>query len=456
MCTPQEILSKHDNAHLLHPITEFRTQEKRGPRIFTGGKGIRLDTIDGRSVIDGFSGLFNINVGHGRTEIADAVAEQMRKLAYYPSFYGFSSEPAIRLAERLSKLMPAPSEIDHFLFTTGGSDANETAFGTARLYHALRGEKSRQKILSRRWSYHGITRGAGSATTIPLYHMFSEPDPLHIHVAAPYCLRCEFGLKLHDCGLRCVDSVAETIQKEGADTIAAFIAEPVFGTGGIIPPPPEYFRRLADLCRSHGILFILDEVITGFGRTGKWFGMEHWNVYPDLVSLAKGITSGYLPLGAMGVSRRVYETIRDQSPQKYPFMIGLTYNNHPASCAAALANIEILENEGLVDQSRQAGAYMLERLQEVFKDHPFVAEIRGLGMLASVEFANPGSLDPVGGRPMAFTGAVVGRCWEEGLIIRALWENVSLAPPLCTTPAQVDEMIDIVRKAVESVTRKYI
>lgn len=448
-------LSALDCAHLLHPITEFRTHEKKGPRVFTAGKGIRLQTADGRSIIDGFSGLFNINVGHGRTEIADAVAAQMRKLAYYPAFYGFSSEPAIRLAQRLAHLLPAESEIDHFLFTTGGSDANETVFATARLYHALKGQTQRRKILSRRWAYHGITRAAGSATSLPVYHHLSPPDPLHIHVAAPYCFRCEFDLKLPDCGYRCVDALDEAVEKEGADTIAAFIAEPVSGTGGIIPPPPEYFARVADVCRAHGILLIFDEVITGFGRTGKWFGMEHWNIYPDLVAFAKGITSGYLPLGAMGVSRHVYETIRDMSPQKMPYMIGLTYNNHPAACAAAMANIEIIEKDGLVPNAAETGAYLLQCLHQAFDGHPLVADIRGLGLLASVECAQPDTKDPVGGRPMAFSNTVAAGCWEQGLIIRSLWENISLAPPLCTTRADVDEMIDILARAVDSATVRF-
>lgn len=446
-------LSELDKAHLLHPITQFGTHEKQGPRIFTGGKGIRLETAEGRSVIDAFSGLFNINVGHGRTEIADAVWEQMRKLAYYPSFYGFSTEPAIRLAGRMAGLMPSGSEIDHFLFTTGGSDANETVFSTARLYHAVRGEAKRVKIMSRSWAYHGVTRAAGSATTIPVYHIYSSPDPLHIHVAAPYCFRCQFDLTLSGCAYECVDAVEEAIQREGPQTVAAFIAEPVAGTGGIIPPPPEYFSRLAEVCRSHGVLLIFDEVITGFGRTGKWFAMEHWNVFPDLVTYAKGISSGYLPLGGIGISRSVYEAIRDNSP--LPYMLGLTYNNHPACCAAALANIDIIEKDGLVDNARESGEYLLRCLKQAFDGHPFAADIRGLGLLASVECAEPGTRDPVGGRPMTFTNAVSGKCWEEGLIVRSLWENISLSPPLCTTRADIDQIVDILKRSFDSVTEKF-
>ena len=436
-------LSELDRAHLIHPITEFRVHEVKGPRIVRGGQGIRLELEDGGSVIDGFSGLFNINVGHGRREIAEAVAEQMRETAYYPSFWDFSTEPAIRLAERMAGLMPEGRELDHFLFTTGGSDANETNIRTARLYHAVRGQPQRQKILSRRSSFHGITRAAGSATTLPAYHIFAEPDPLHISTAAPYCLRCEYGKTYPSCALACAEDIEAVIEREGADTIAALIAEPVLGTGGIIPPPPDYFARLQEICREHDILLILDEVITGFGRTGRWFGMEHWDLYPDLVSFAKGISSGYLPLGGIAMARQVYETIRDESPRGFPFMGGLTYNNHPTSCAAALANLDIIERENLVQNSRDTGAYLLESLQKELGGHDLVKEVRGLGMLASLECTRPGSLDPVGPRPMSFPAAVASRCWERGLIVRGLWENVALAPPLCTTREEVDEIVGI-------------
>jgi len=452
---PVSRLEQLDRDHLIHPITELRIHEVKGPRVIVGGKGIRLETADGRSIIDGFSGLFNINVGHGRTEIADAVAEQMRKMPYYPSFWDFSNEPAIRLGERLAGLFPADRELDHFLFTTGGSDANETNFRTARLYHAVRGDHERKKVLSRRWSYHGITRSAGSATTLPAYHAFYEPEPNFVPTSMPYCFRCEFKKTPPDCELLCANDIEEVIKREGPETVAAVIAEPVQGTGGILVPPPDYFEGLREICDRHGVLLILDEVITGFGRTGRWFGMEQWNIQPDLVSFAKGITSGYLPLGGVALRRGVYETIRDQSPKGLPFMGGLTYNNHPSSCAAALANLDIIEREGLVENSREVGAYLLESLRQALAEHPLVAEIRGLGMLAAMECTAPGTVDPVGGSPMAFTAAVSTRCWEKGLIARALWENVALAPPLCTTRSDVDEIVGIVSEAMQEVAEDF-
>jgi len=447
-----EELIELDKAHLLHPITEFRKHEKRGPRIVAGGKGIRLETADGRSVIDGFSGLFNINVGHGRSEIADAVHEQMQRVAYYPSFWDFSSEPAIRLAERMVGLLPQDRALRHMLFSTGGSDANETAFRIARLYHAVQGRDSRRKIISRRHAYHGITRAAGSATRIAVYHIMDEPDALHVATSSPYCFRCEFDKTYPACGMACVEDVEAVIQREGPDTIAAMIAEPVLGTGGIIIPPPEYYARLEEICRAHDILLILDEVITGFGRTGRWFGMEHWNIHPDLVSFAKGITSGYLPLGGVALTDRVYEMLRDVSPKGLPFMFGLTYNNHPASCAAALANLDIIEREGLVQNAHAVGAYLLEQLRKTFSSHPYVRDIRGIGMLAALECTEPGTKDPVGGKPMAFPAAVSHEAWDRGLIVRPLWECVALAPPLCATRSEVDEIIGILAESMKAAT----
>ena len=443
MSTPIPNLEDLDRAHLLHPITEFRTHEKKGPRVLVGGKGIRLETRDGRSVIDGFSGLFNINVGHGRTEIADAVAKQMHALAYYPSFWDFSTEPAIELAERVVGLFPKDRALSHVIFTSGGSDANETNFRFARLYQAVMGRPNRTKILSRKHGFHGITRAAGSATRIGVYHVFAGTDPAHVDAAAPYCFRCDLGKSYPSCGIACADDVAAVIEREGADTIAAVIVEPVMGTGGIIPPPGEYFGKLQAICAQHDILLIDDEVITGFGRTGRWFGMEHYGLKPDLVSIAKGLTSGYLPLGGAVMSQRVYEAIRDRSPQGLPFMGGLTYNNHPTCCAAALANLDILEREGLVENARDTGAYLLTCLRDALSDHPFVGDLRGLGMLAAIETTQPDSKEPVGGKPMQFPARVAQAAWERGLILRALWENVALAPPLCTTRAEVDEIVGI-------------
>ncbi|MDP6978978.1 MAG: aspartate aminotransferase family protein [Myxococcota bacterium] len=440
-----------DRAHLIHPITEFRKHEEKGPSIVTGGEGIRIRTSDGETLIDGCSGLWNVNVGHGRREIADAVAEQMRDVAYYPGFWEFSTEPAIRLAERLANLFPAASKLDHFVFTTGGSEANETAFRLARTYHAVRGDHGRQKIVSRAHAYHGITRAAGSATRLPAYHIFATPDPLHVEAPTSYCFRCALGKNYPECELACAEEVEATIIREGPDTVAAVIAEPVLGTGGVIPPPDGYFEKLREVCDRHGVLLILDEVITGFGRTGRWFGMDTYDVHPDLVTFAKGITSGYLPLGGVGLSRPVYESLRDDSPQGLPFMGGLTYNNHATCCAAAHANIDIIEREGLVDNSAKVGAYLLDRLRETFGDHPLAGEIRGVGLMTAIEWSKPGGTEPAGAGPMTHPAAIASEARKRGLIVRALWECLAVSPPLCTTREEADEMIGILSESVAAV-----
>jgi L-2,4-diaminobutyrate transaminase len=432
-------IEAQDRAHLLHPIAELGRGEP--PHIFVGGSGVELELADGRRVLDGFSGLFNINVGHGRGEIADAVAAQMRELAYYPSFWSFGNAPAARLAERLVGLLPADRGLRHVLFGTSGSEANETNFRLARLYHAVRGKPGKTRIASRRWAYHGATRAAAAATGIDAYRVLGEPEAGQPLVAPPYCYRCEFGETHPGCGLPCAGDLDRMLAREGADTVAAFVVEPVLGTGGIIVPPPDYFAEIQAICRRHDVLLILDEVITGFGRTGRWFGMEHWDIHPDLVSLAKGISSGYLPLSAAVVSDRVYDVLRDGMPRGLPLMHGFTYNNHPACCAAGLANLDILEREGLVENARRVGDHLLAQLRERFGASPLAGDIRGLGMLAAIEVVR----DRDTRKPfpnVADAHAIAHRAFENGLIVRGMFQCVGLAPPLCASTADVDRMLD--------------
>ena len=448
-------LLRLDRAHVIHPITEFKKHEADGAQIFVGGQGIELERADGRRIIDGFSGLFNINVGHGRTEIADAVAAQMKKLAYYPSFWDFGNEPATRLAERLVGLLPADRQLTRMLFNSGGSEANEANFKFARLYHAVRGKPDKRKIISRRWAFHGATRAAGSATGILAYHALIEQDASHAYFAPPYCYRCEFGKTRPGCGVPCAHDLEATIEREGADTIAALIIEPVMGTGGVLVPPPDYFAPIQEICKRHDVLLILDEVVTGFGRMGQWFGMQLWDIRPDLVSFAKGLSSGYLPLSASVMTEHIYQTIRDEMPDGLPMMFGLTYNNHPTCCAAALANLDIIEREGLVENARVVGAYLLERLQDAFGRSPIVGEIRGQGLLAAIEVIR----DQVTKEPFPnFEDPhdIVADAYEQGLIARAMFQCVALSPPLITTRADVDRMVGILQSVWPAAERRVL
>ena len=427
--TPALSVADLDRDHLVHPLSELRREQAR--HLVVGGEGIRIHLADGRTLIDGLSGLWNILVGHGRREITDAASAQMQSLAYYPAFWGYTSEPAAVLAKRLADLVPEQSGIRRFLFTLCGSDANEMNFRIARQYHAIKGNPDRQKILSRRLGYHGITRAAASATRLDMYHWFDKPDPLHVEVDT------------HD-----LDDLERTIAREGADTIAGFVAEPVIATGGVIPPRPGYFEGVRDLCDRHDILLIYDEVVTGFGRTGSWFAMDWVGAHPDLLTLSKGITSGYLPLGAVGIGPKAYDVLRNGVPSGTPFMAGQTLNNHQTCCAAALANIDIIESEGMVQNSRETGAYLLERLRDAFAEHPDVAEVRGAGMMAAVAWRR-GDLDL-----MDFykkMERVSARAFERGLIARAGMGETLLAPPLCTTRADVDEIVSTLRDAVAAV-----
>ncbi|MYE83036.1 MAG: aspartate aminotransferase family protein [Gammaproteobacteria bacterium] len=419
-----------DRDYLLHPLSELRRDQDR--HLVVGGEGIRVHLDDGRTLIDGLSGLWNILVGHGRQEICAAATAQMQSLAYYPAFWGYTSEPAAVLAKRLADLVPAKSGIRRFLFTLCGSDANEMNFRIARQYHAIKGNPDRQKILSRRLGYHGITRGAASATRIDMYHWFDKPDPLHVEVDT------------HD-----LDDLEATIEREGADTIAGFVVEPVIATGGVIPPRQGYFEGVRELCDQHDILLIFDEVVTAFGRTGSWFAMDWVGAHPDLLTLSKGITSGYLPLGAAGVGPKAYDVLRNQVPEGVPFMAGQTLNNHQTCCAAALANIDIIESEGLVENSRTVGAYLLERLREAFVRHPDIEEVRGAGLMAGIAWRR-GDLST-----MAFyekTERVSKRAFDGGLIVRSNGDTTMLAPPLCTTREDVDEIVTTLRTAIAQAT----
>jgi len=437
-----------DRAHLIHPFTEFRVHEERGAIIVTGGEGIRIRSEDGRTFIDGLSGLWNIVVGHGRTEIGEAVAKQMKQLASYPGVWDYATEPAVTLAGRMARLLPADRQIERFMFTTGGSEANEMCFRFALMYHAVRGEPERRKVLARRNSYHGITSGAVSATRIDVYHRsYKPPDPSFIEVPAAYRFRCGYCEGESACTLRCADSIEEAIEREGPETIAALIAEPVMATGGVIPPAEGYFPRLREICDRHGILLILDEIVTGFGRTGNWFGMQTVAAHPDLMSFAKGITSGYLPLGGVGVSKRVYETIRDQGPRGLPFMGAVTNGNHATCCAAAHANLDIIEREGLVENAAIVGAYLQQALADAFADQPYAGDLRGVGMMAALEWAKPGTREPAGAQPTAFAAEVSRQARQRGLLVRAGGENTLLAPPLCTTREEVDEVVGILSES---------
>ncbi len=440
-------LRRADLAHVVHPFALLRTIPEEGPRIIERGDGVFVWDAAGREYIDGLAGLWCVNVGHGRKEIADAVGEQMARLAYAPTFFGYSNRPAIELAERLTTR--TPPGLTRVLFTNGGSESNETNIKIARYYWKLNGRPEKVKVISRRGAYHGVSLGALSATGIPRFWTMFEPlVPGFSHIMPPYCYRCELGKTYPECGLACAGELEAAIRREGPDTVAAFIAEPVLGGGGVVVPPPGYLRDVQAICRRHDVLLIVDEVITGFGRTGRFFACDHWGIEPDLLSLAKGITSAYLPMGAAVVHERIYRDLERKGPADLPFLHGFTSGGHPVAAAAALRNLEILERERLADNAADVGAHLKARL-EALRDLPVVGDVRGLGLMLGVELvrrrdgAGRAEADPV-------LGARVARlAYQAGLILRSLAGTIALAPPLVLSRAQADEIARLLRQAIE-------
>ncbi|MGH7378368.1 MAG: aspartate aminotransferase family protein, partial [Candidatus Methylomirabilales bacterium] len=360
----------------------YHPTEHAGAHIWVKGEGATLTDAEGRTYLDGLSCLWNVNVGHGRTELAAAAAEQMATLAFATAYTGSSNVPAIRLAARLREV--AYPNLAMTFFTSGGAESNESAFKTARFYWKALGRPEKVKIIAREHAYHGVTLAAMSATGMsPYWPMFEPRVPNFIHTASPYPYRFAGAWPGETVGQAAARMLEETILREGAETVAAFIAEPVQGAGGVIVPPDDYFPRVREVCTKHQVLFIADEVITGFGRTGMYFALSRWGVEPDIVSFAKGITSGYLPLGGIMVSEPIRQAILSVPPEKR-WMHAFTYSGHPTCCAVALKNLEIIEREGLVERAAKMGERLLKGLRTL-SSLPAVGDVRGLGLMCGVE-----------------------------------------------------------------------
>lgn len=436
-------LQEIDAQFHLHPFTNHDEMHAHGTHVIVSGEGVYVRDSCGRKLLDGLAGLWCVNAGYGRGEIIDAISAQLRQLCFYPSFFNSTTEPAIRLAQRLAAL--APERLNHSIFCNSGSEANETALKIIRGYWKLKGQPQRTKILSRQFSYHGVTLATTSMTGLPgCYEPFGLPLPGFIHVPGPHAYAAGREADPVAYGKWCIEETARIIEREGAETIGAMFVEPVQGAGGVIPPPEGYLRALRELLREKGILFVADEVISGFGRLGEWFGSELWKLDPDLMTLAKGLTSGYVPLGATMVS----DEIADAVIHSGYFAHGFTYSGHPTSCAAGLANIDVLENDGLVTRVRaDVGPYFQEKLRALH-GHPAVGEVRGLGLIGAIE------LVPRGGRAALTPAMVLGvktaaLAREEGVIVRGIRDIVALAPPLTISHAEIDELFGAVGRAID-------
>jgi len=432
----------------LHPQGDLDAPPGTIPQLmFASGAGATLTDAEGREYIDGMASLWNVNVGYGRAELAEAAATQMRSLAFSSAYGGFSTKPAIELASKLAELAPGDLEVTYF--ASGGAEANDTAYKIARLYWKLRGEPGRVNIVSRIRDYHGLTYGATSATGLANFWKGFEPlAPGFLHGPAPDPYRYSGE---GSAGVAYVNALEEVVLKAGADTVAAVIAEPVQGAGGVIVPPADYFPLLRRVCDKHGLLLIADEVITGFGRTGRWFAMEHWNVQADLMIFAKGVTSGYLPLSGVMLTREVHETLKTA---KGPFQHGFTYSGHPTACAVGLRNLQILEDEHLVERAAERGAYLLKRLQDL-RSHEIVGDVRGLGLVAGIELVGNRSTKEL----FEASAGAARRVWlaalEEGVIVRPLGGDVlAMSPPFVISDEQIDRMVQVLDTAIARVEKE--
>jgi PLP-dependent transaminase len=411
-------LASLDMAHVIHPHATIGRPVP--PLIIDRAEGALLWDVDGKEYVDGTCGLWQCAVGHGRAELADVAAEQMRRLEFYPSFWDLSNEPAIRLAARLVGL--APTGLDSVFFTNGGSEGTETAIKLARLAHHASGQPERTVILSRGGAYHGMGAASLAATGIPaLKERFGPPAPGFVHLRTPHALELGEGATA-----TLVAELEHTIAEVGAERIAAFIGEPVLGVGGMIPPPPGYWAAVTEVLRRHDILLILDEVVTAFGRTGHWFGAQRYDIDADLLVTAKGITSGYVPMGAVLIGQRVMAML-DGAQLRH----GFTYNGHPVGAAVALANIDIIEREGLLERASRVGERMLHGLAAV-RSLPVVRDVRGVGLMLGVEIAAGADAAPV---------AAGAR--RHGVIVRATGQKIVLSPPLVISDEQADLIVTV-------------
>jgi len=418
--------------------------------IVVKGRGTVITDIQGREYLDGLSGLWNVNVGHGREELAEAAAAQMKDLAYHSNYVGCSNIPAITLAERLVSL--AYPNMQAVFFTCGGAEANESAFKTARFYWKAKGKPDKVKVIARRDSYHGVTLQAMSATGLAAYWKMFEPRvPGFLHIQTPYAYRFQGARPGETVGQAAARELEEAILREGPDSVAAFIAEPITGAGGVVVPPDDYFPRVREICTRHQVLFIADEVITGFCRTGRWFALNHWGVEPDIMSFAKGVTSGYLPLGGIMVSREIKEAM-DSVPLDSRWMHAYTYSGHPTCCAVGLKNLEIMERERLWENAARMGTRLYEGLRRTFSDHPHVGDIRGgKGLLAAVELVADRATKAQFPAAQNVGERVRAEMVKRGVVTRIRGENIFFAPPLVVTEAQVDRLIAVARDAVKAV-----
>ncbi|OXS16476.1 hypothetical protein CGX12_03610 [Zobellella denitrificans] len=429
-----------------------------GGRIITGAQGIRIQDSEGVELIDAFAGLYCVNIGYGRTEMAEAIYEQAKKLAYYHTYVGHTNEALIELSDRIIKM--APAGMSKVYYGMSGSDANETQLKLVWYYNNARGLPQKKKVISRDRGYHGSSIASGSMTGLPLFHAhFDLPLERIKHTIAPvYYRRPDDNMSELEFSRYCAAKLEEMILAEGPDTVAAMIGEPVLGTGGIVPPPEGYWAEIRKVLDKYDILLIADEVVCGFGRLGADFGSLYYDMKPDLMTVAKGLTSAYQPLSGVIVGEKVWKVLEQGTDQWGAIGHGYTYSGHPMGAASALCNLDIIARENLVGNARDTGAYLQQRMQQTFAEHPLVGESRGVGLLHALEFSSNKARREHFDPNLKVGPQIAAACLEQGLIARAMphGDILGFAPPLVVTKGEVDDIVERTAKAVNKVTDKLV
>ena len=437
-----------DAAHHLHPFSDAHSLNQLGSRVVVRGEGVRIWDSEGQCIIDGMAGLWCVNLGYGRKELAEAAYQEMLELPFYNTFFKTTHPPVIELSALLAEL--TPPQFNHVFLTNSGSESNDTVIRMARHFWAAQGQPQKKTLISRINAYHGSTIGGASLGGMSYMHAQGDlPIPGIVHIEQPYWYVNGGELSPEEYGLKAARALEAKILELGAENVAAFIGEPIQGAGGVIIPPSTYWPEIQRICREHDILLISDEVICGFGRTGRWFGCEYFGFAPDLMPIAKGLSSGYQPIGGVMVGDRVAQVLMNSGD----FNHGMTYSGHPVAAAVAAANLKILRDEGIVDRVRDdTGPYLQKKWQEAFADHPHLDDVRGVGFLAAFTwvkdksrrelFANPGEVGTIC-RDIFF---------KNNLIMRAVGDSMVSAPPLVMTRTEIDEMIALAVRCVDQTT----
>lgn len=439
-----------DRQHHLHPFTDFKSLGEEGSRIITHADGVYIYDSQGNRILDGMAGLWCVNLGYGRQELVDAATEQMQQLPYYNNFFKTTHPPAVKLAAKLSEL--APEHINHVFFTGSGSEANDTVLRMVRRYWAIKGKPEKQWIISRENGYHGSTvAGMSLGGMAPMHDQGGPCVPGISHICQPYWFGEGRDMSQEAFGKQCAQALEEQILALGEDKVAAFIAEPVQGAGGAIIPPDSYWPAVKEVLAKYDILLIADEVICGFGRLGEWFGSTHYGLKPDLMPIAKGLSSGYLPIGAVLVGDRVADTLIEDGGE---FFHGFTYSGHPVCAAVALKNLELLESERVVEKVRdELGPYLAKRWQEL-AEHPLVGEARSLGLIGALELVADKRTGERFDKSLSAGNLCRDLCFEHGLVMRSVGDTMVMSPPLIITRDEIDELVSKARLALDKTAEK--